>query len=82
MAVTAENIDEAKVEEARRRVEARLHEKIPATEIASVNAALALSLHSCASSDASRAGITKKQLDVLPVFPSPDAMARKISWAN
>lgn len=44
MAVAAETIDEAKAEEARRRAEARLHEKISAEELASVNAALARSL--------------------------------------
>jgi len=44
MAVAAENIDEAKAEEARRRAEARLREKISAEEVASVNAALARSL--------------------------------------
>jgi F-type H+-transporting ATPase subunit epsilon len=44
MAVAAENIDEAKVEEARQRAAARLHEKLSTEEIASVNAALARSL--------------------------------------
>jgi F-type H+-transporting ATPase subunit epsilon len=44
MAVAAETIDEAKAEEARRRAEARLQEKISAEEVASVNAALARSL--------------------------------------
>jgi len=44
MAVAAEAIDEAKAEEARRRAEAELHEKISAAELASVNAALARSL--------------------------------------
>jgi F-type H+-transporting ATPase subunit epsilon len=44
MAVAAENIDEAKVEEARQRAAARLNEKISAEEVASVNAALARSL--------------------------------------
>lgn len=44
MAVAAETIDEAKAEEARQRAEARLHEKISAAELASVNAALARSL--------------------------------------
>jgi F-type H+-transporting ATPase subunit epsilon len=44
MAVAAETIDEAKAEEARRRAETRLHEKISAEELASVNAALARSL--------------------------------------
>jgi F-type H+-transporting ATPase subunit epsilon len=44
MAIAVESIDEAKAEEARRRAEARLHEKISAAEVASVNAALARSL--------------------------------------
>jgi F-type H+-transporting ATPase subunit epsilon len=44
MAVAAENIDEAKAEEARRRAEARLREKISDEEIASVNASLVRSL--------------------------------------
>ena len=44
MAVAAENIDEAKAEEARQRAAARLREKISAEEMASVNAALARSL--------------------------------------
>jgi F-type H+-transporting ATPase subunit epsilon len=44
MAVAAENIDEAKAEEARQRAAARLREKISSTEVASVNAALARSL--------------------------------------
>ena len=44
MAIQAENIDEAKAEEARRRAEARLAEKIDDSEVASVNAALAHSL--------------------------------------
>jgi F-type H+-transporting ATPase subunit epsilon len=44
MAVAAENIDQARVEEARRRAEARLREKISAEEVASVNASLARSL--------------------------------------
>jgi F-type H+-transporting ATPase subunit epsilon len=44
MAVAADKIDEARVEEARQRAEARLREKISAEEIASVNAALARSL--------------------------------------
>jgi F-type H+-transporting ATPase subunit epsilon len=44
MAIKAENIDESKAEEARRRAEARLSEKLDDTEIASVNAALAHSL--------------------------------------
>ena len=44
LAVAAENIDEAKAEEARQRAAARLREKLSAEEIASVNAALARSL--------------------------------------
>jgi F-type H+-transporting ATPase subunit epsilon len=44
MAVAADTIDEAKAEEARRRAEARLREKISAEEVASVNASLARSL--------------------------------------
>lgn len=44
MAIPAENIDEAKVEEARQRAAARLREKISSEEVASVNAALARSL--------------------------------------
>jgi F-type H+-transporting ATPase subunit epsilon len=44
MAVAAENIDEAKAEEARERAAARLREKISAEEVASVNASLARSL--------------------------------------
>jgi F-type H+-transporting ATPase subunit epsilon len=44
MAASAENIDEAAVEEARRRAVARLEEKLSAEEIASTNAALARSL--------------------------------------
>src|SRR5262249_25767462 len=44
LAITAENIDEARAEEARQRAEARLHEKLSAEEVASVNAALARSL--------------------------------------
>jgi F-type H+-transporting ATPase subunit epsilon len=44
MAVAAESIDEAKAEEARRRAEARLNEKLSAEEVASTNAALARSL--------------------------------------
>ena len=44
MAVAADKIDEAMVEEARQRAEARLREKISAEEIASVNASLARSL--------------------------------------
>lgn len=44
MAVAAERIDEAKVEEARQRAEARLHERLSDEEVASVNASLARSL--------------------------------------
>ena len=44
MAVAAETIDEAKAEEARRRAEARLREKLSAEEVASTNASLARSL--------------------------------------
>jgi F-type H+-transporting ATPase subunit epsilon len=44
MAVPAENIDEAAVEEARARAEARLREKISEEELASVNASLVRSL--------------------------------------
>ena len=41
MAISAENIDEAKAEEARRRAEARLAEKVSDEEAARVHAALA-----------------------------------------
>jgi len=44
MAVAAETIDEAMAEEARRRAEARLRDKISDEEVASVNASLARSL--------------------------------------
>lgn len=44
LAVAADNIDEARVEEARQRAAARLREKISAEEVASVNASLARSL--------------------------------------
>ena len=44
MAIAAENIDEAKAEEARKRAEARLQEKISDEEVASVNSSLAHSL--------------------------------------
>ena len=44
MAIRAENIDEAKVEEARQRAAARLQEKISDEEVATVNASLARSL--------------------------------------
>jgi len=44
MAIEADDIDEAKAEEARRRAEARLDEKLTEEETASVQAALAHSL--------------------------------------
>jgi F-type H+-transporting ATPase subunit epsilon len=44
MAIAADKIDEAKVEEARRRAEARLRDKLADEEVASVNAMLARSL--------------------------------------
>jgi F-type H+-transporting ATPase subunit epsilon len=44
MAIRAENIDEAKVEEARRRAEARLKEKVSEDEEAVLRAAMANSL--------------------------------------
>jgi F-type H+-transporting ATPase subunit epsilon len=44
MAIPAEKIDEAMVEEARQRAAARLEEKISDEEVASVNASLARSL--------------------------------------
>jgi F-type H+-transporting ATPase subunit epsilon len=44
LAVQADRIDEAKAEEARRRAEARLREKLSDEEVASVNASLARSL--------------------------------------
>lgn len=44
MAVAAENIDEARAEEARRRAAARLQEKLSSQDLASVNAALTHSL--------------------------------------
>jgi F-type H+-transporting ATPase subunit epsilon len=44
MAIKADSIDEAKAEEARRRAEARLQEKLSAEEVAAVNASLAHSL--------------------------------------
>jgi len=44
MAVAADNIDEAKAEEARQRAAARLRDKLSSQEVASVNAALARSL--------------------------------------
>ncbi|HXI53381.1 MAG TPA: ATP synthase F1 subunit epsilon [Candidatus Saccharimonadales bacterium] len=43
LAIAAEKIDEAKVEEARQRAEARLHEKLSDEQVASVNASLARS---------------------------------------
>ena len=44
MAIAAEKIDEAKVEEARQRAQARLGEKLSYEEVASVNAAIARSV--------------------------------------
>lgn len=44
MAIAAETIDEAAVEEARRRAAARLNEKLSSEEVASVNASIARSL--------------------------------------
>ena len=44
MALSAESIDEAKAEEARRRAEARLKEKLSDEEVATINASLARSL--------------------------------------
>ena len=44
MAVTTENLDEAKAEEARQRAAARLREMLSAQEVASVNASLARTL--------------------------------------
>jgi F-type H+-transporting ATPase subunit epsilon len=44
LAIAADRIDEAKAEEARRRAEARLHEKLSDEEVAAVNASLARSL--------------------------------------
>jgi len=44
LALAAEKIDEAKVEEARQRAQARLQEKLSDEEVASVNASLARSL--------------------------------------
>ncbi len=44
MAIPAEKIDEAMVEEARQRAETRLREKVSAEEIASLNASIARSL--------------------------------------
>jgi F-type H+-transporting ATPase subunit epsilon len=44
LAIAAENIDEAKAEEARQRAAARLRDKLSAEEVANVNAALARAL--------------------------------------
>jgi F-type H+-transporting ATPase subunit epsilon len=44
LAIAAEKIDEAKVEEARQRAQARLSEKLSDEEVASVNASMARSL--------------------------------------
>ena len=44
LAIPADRIDEAKAEDARQRAEARLHEKLSAEEVATVNASLARSL--------------------------------------
>jgi len=44
LAIAAEKIDEAKVEEARQRAEARLREKLSDEEVASVNSSMARSL--------------------------------------
>ncbi|PWU11236.1 MAG: ATP synthase F1 subunit epsilon [Verrucomicrobia bacterium] len=44
MAIAAEHIDEAKVEEARQRAQARLQEKLSDEEVASINSSLARSL--------------------------------------
>jgi len=44
MAIAAEQIDEAKAEEARQRAEARLREKLSDEEVASTNASMARSL--------------------------------------
>jgi len=44
LAIPADRIDEAKAEEAQRRAEARLHEKLSAEEAATVNASLVRSL--------------------------------------
>lgn len=44
MAIESDHIDEAKVEEARQRAEARLREKLSDEEVASVNSSLARSL--------------------------------------
>ncbi len=44
LAIAADRIDEAKAEEARRRAESRLREKLSDEEVASVNASMARSL--------------------------------------
>jgi F-type H+-transporting ATPase subunit epsilon len=44
MAIAAEHIDEAKVEEARQRAEARLHDKLSDEEVASINASVSRAL--------------------------------------
>ena len=44
MAIASDHIDEEKVEEAKRRAEARLHEKLSDEEVATINASLAKSL--------------------------------------
>lgn len=44
MAIASEHIDEAKVEEARQRAQARLQEKLSDEEVASTNASMARSL--------------------------------------
>jgi F-type H+-transporting ATPase subunit epsilon len=44
MAISADHIDEAKVEEARQRAEARLRDKLSDEEVASINASLARAL--------------------------------------
>ena len=44
LAIASDKIDEAKVEEARQRAEARLREKLSDEEVASVNSSLARSL--------------------------------------
>ena len=44
MAIPADNIDEAKVEEARQRAAARLQDKLSDEEVATINASLARSL--------------------------------------
>ena len=44
LAIASDHIDEAKVEEARQRAEARLREKLSDEEVASVNSSLARSL--------------------------------------